>query len=218
MDDKTETVLDHTYLRPGIVTRAGAIGLAAIGIGAGVLFACYGASFFFNTNSKRLDALTAKVEEIAQRPDRTDEVITKLDDLRREAGKIGGGITAHLASIEGSLKELKQRPIISDSQDRRGKTINGNVIMTEVTVFHQVSHDNGSVYTGWDYPDGASANQPPISQYCRWSSGPLGRTSSGAWVTINLAKNGMRLPDIADGVPRLEEALKKCVWWNGSTN
>jgi hypothetical protein len=171
MEDKTETVLDHTYLRPGIVTRAGAIGLAAIGIGAGVLFACYGASFFFNTN-------------------------------------------AHLASIEGSLKELKHRPIISDSPGPRGKTINGNVIMSEVTMFHLVRHDKGSIYTGWKYPDGASANQPPIAQYCYWQDW----VGDGASVRIDLANNGVRLPNIANGVPRLEDALKKCVWWNGSTN
>ena len=106
MEDKTETLLDHTYLQPGIVTRAGAIGLAAIGIGVGVLLACWGASFFFNTNNNRLDVLTAKVEKLAQRPDRSDEVVAKLDDLRREAGKIGGGITARLASIEGSIEEI----------------------------------------------------------------------------------------------------------------
>ena len=156
-----------------------------------MLLACYGASFFFNTNSKRLDALTA--------------------------GKIDAGITAHLASIEGSLNELKHRPIINDSPDYRGKTINGNVITSEVTVFHHVSHDNGSVWTGWKYPDGASADQPPIRQYCYWS-GPLGGASSGASFRIELANNGVRLPNIADGVPRLEDALRNCVWWNGSTN
>src|SRR5262249_55485657 len=198
MDDKTETVLDHTYLRPGIVTRAGAVGLAAIGIGAGVLLACYGASFFFNTNSKRLDALTAKVEEIAQRPDRTNEVIAKLDDLRREAGKIGSNITAHLASVE----ELKNRSLIRGNPDEHGTPVNGNVITTEVTVFKSVRHDSGYIFTGWDYPNGASANQPPIRQHCYWTdrAGP----SSGAWVRINLADNGVRLPNIADGVPRLE--------------
>jgi hypothetical protein len=214
MEDRTETVLDHTYLRPGIVTRAGAIGLAAIGIGAGVLLACYGASFFFNTNSKRLDALTAKVEKIAQRPYRTDEVLAKLDDLRRETGKNDAYIAARLASIEGSLNELKHRPIISDNSDHRGGTINGNVITSEVTVFHTVSHDNGSIITGWRYPDGASANQPPIGQFCYWS----GPWDGGVSVRINLANDRVRLPHIADGVPRLEDALKQCVWWNGSTN
>jgi hypothetical protein len=218
MEDKTETVIDDTYLRPGIVTRAGAIGLAAMGIGAGLLLACYGASFFFDTNSKRLDALTAKVEKIALRPDRTNELIAKLDDLRHEAGKIDARIAAHLASIEGSLNELNHRPIISDNPDHRGKTINANVITSEVTVFHTVPHDNGSIYTGWRYPDGASADQPPIRQYCYWDSGTVGGALSGASVRINLANNGVRLPNITDGVPLLEDALKKCVWWNGSTN
>jgi hypothetical protein len=217
MEDKTETVLDHTYLRPGIVTRAGAIGLAAIGVGAGVLLACYGASFYFNTNSKRLDALTAKVEEIAQRPDRTDKVIAKLDDLSREARKIGGNITTHLASVEQSLEELKNRSFIRGNPDEHGTSFNGNVITTEVSVFKIVSHDSGHIYTGWDYPNGASANQPPITQYCYWSH-RVGDPSSRTSVRIELAKNGVRLPNIADGVPRLEDALKKCVWWNGPTN
>jgi hypothetical protein len=214
MENKTETLLDHTYLRPGIVTRAGAIGLAAIGMGAGVLFACYGASFFFNTNTKRLGALTAKVEEIAQRPDRTDEVIAKLDDLRREAGKIGGNITTHLAFVEESLKELNNRSFIRGNPDEHGTPVNGNVITTEVSVFKMVPHDSGFISTEWKYPNGASANQPPLEQSCFW----LGRMSSGASVRIDLAHNGVRLPNIVDGVPRLEDTLKKCVWWHGSTN
>jgi hypothetical protein len=215
MDDKTETVIDHTYLQPGIVSRAAAIGLAAVGIGAGVLFACYGASFFFNANSKQLDALTAKVEEIAQRPDRTDEFIAKLDDLSREAQQIGDGTAAHLASIEARVKELK-RPIISEVPDGR-KTIDGTVITSAVTVFNRVSHDTGYITTGWQYPNGASANQPPTSQYCYWTHS-AGDPSNGASVRIELADNGVRLPKIADGVPRLEDALKRCVWWNGSTH
>jgi hypothetical protein len=217
MEDKTETVLDHTYLRPGIVTRAGAVALAAIGIGAGMLFACYGASFFFNTNSKRLDALTVKVEEIAQRPDRTYEVIAKLDDLRREVGKIGGNITVHLASVEESLGGLKNRSFISGNPDEHGTPVNGNVITTRVSVFKHVRHDSGEIVTGWDYPNGASANQRPIAQYCYWSDW-VGLPANGTSVRIILAENGLRLPNIGNGVPRLEDALQKCVWWNGSTN
>ena len=211
-----EAVLDPTYLQPGVVARGGAVALAAIGIGAGVLLACYGASFFFTTNNKRLDALTAKVEESAQRPDRTDEVIAKLDDLRREAGKIGSGITARLASIEGSLEELKHRPIIPGNPGAHEKTVNGNVIEREVTVFHTVPHDNGAVVTGWQYQDGASADQPPKKQFCYWNSERLGGTTAQA--TVWLANDGVRLPNIGAGVPRLEDALRECVWWNGSTN
>jgi hypothetical protein len=213
MDDKTETLLDHTYLQPGIVTRAGAIGLAAIGIGAGVLLACWGASFFFNTNSKRLDVLTAQLEKLVQRPDRTDEVVARLDDLRRDAGKIGGGITARLASIEGSIEEIKHRPIISGNPSNHEKG-NGHVIEREVTVFHSVPHDNGSVYTGWVYPDGASADQQPKKQYCHWRSENLG----GTMAVVVLANDGKRLQNIGDVVPQLENALQKCIWWTASSN
>ena len=162
MDDKTrETVLDPTFLQPGVVARGGALALAAVGIGAGVLLACWGASMFFNSNSKRLDALTAEFEELVQRPDRTDELVAKLDDLKREAGKMGSGIPARLASIEGSIEEIKHRPIIPGNPGNHEKT-NGTVIERQVTVFQTVPHDNGSaVVTGWQYPDGASADQPP---------------------------------------------------------
>ena len=215
MEDKTETLLDHTYLQPGIVTRAGAIGLAAIGIGAGVLLACWGASFFFNTNNNRLDVLTAKVEKLVQRPDRSDEVVAKLDDLRREAGKIGGGITARLASIEGSIEEIKHRPIISGNPDNHEKP-NGHVIEREVTVFHWVPYDNGSIWTGWRYADGASADQPPKNQFCYWTSEQFGGTT--ARTTILLANDGKRLQNIGAGVPQLENALQKCIWWTESSN
>ena len=215
-DNKRETVLDSTYLQPGIVARAGAVGVAAIGIGAGVLLACWGASFFFNTSNKRLDALTAKVEELVQRPDRTDEVLAKLDNLNREAGKIGGNITTHLVSIEGGLEELKHRPIIAGNLSDHEKTVNGKVITKEVTVFREVPHDNGRVVTGWLYPDGASADQQPKYQFCYWTTEPLGGTTNRT--STSLAENGVRLPNIGPGVPRLEDALKECKWWNAASN
>jgi hypothetical protein len=221
-------------VKEGSMLRAAGIAIIAAGVGLGILLACWGASFFFNPDDgavlKRLDVLTEKVEELAQRPDRTDEVVAKLDDeagkigeitakldsLNREAGKIGGNITTRLASIEGSLEELKHRPIIAGNPSDHEKTVNGNVITREVTVFREVPHDNGRVITGWKYPDGASADQRPTSQYCYWKSEPVGGTTSSA--IIYIANDGVRLQNIGAGVPRLEDALKECVWWNGSTN
>jgi hypothetical protein len=166
---------------------------------------------FFNSNSERLDALTAKVEELVQRPDRTDEVVAKLDNLKREAGKMGSGIPARLASIERSIEEIKPTPFISGNPGNHEKS-NGNVIEREVTVFHTVPHDNGSaVVTGWKYADGASANQPPKNQFCYWGSERLGGTT--ATTKIDLANDGKRLPNIGAGVPQLENALQKCIWW-----
>jgi hypothetical protein len=217
MDDKTqETVFDATWLRPGAVAKGGAIALAAVGIGAGVLLACWGASMFFNTNNRRLDVLVTKLDELVQRPDHIDEVTNRVDDLNRDATKIGNAITNRLASIENSLEELRRKPIFPTNAGEQ-KTVNGNVITKEVTVFHMVPHEGGSVHTGWRYPDGASANQKPTNQFCYWTTGPLGGTTQEA--TTYIAKDGARLNNIGPNVPQLEDAIKKCVWWpNGGSN
>jgi hypothetical protein len=168
----------------------------------------------------RLDDLTAKVESLVQRPEISlDTVIAKLDDLgsasKRDAEAIPGSIAQRLASIDERLEELKRRPVISGNTGTNGgKTINGSVIEKEVTVFHTVKHYSGNVVTGWTYPDGASADQRPTSQYCYWGSEPLGGTTGKA--TIYIASDGTRLPNIAQGVPQLAEAMQKCIWWNGS--
>lgn len=217
MDDRTrETVLDPTYLQPGAVARGGAVALAAVGIGAGVLLACWGASMFFNSNNRRLDVLVSKIEELTQRPDRTDDVINKVDDLNRGATKIGNSIMARLNSMEGSLEELKNRPFLRGNPEEHNTPVSGNVITTQVTVFKIVPHvDNSSVVTGWVYANGASANQSPIREYCYWSSEPLGGTTQTA--RIDLATNMVQRPNIASGVPRLDEAIKKCVWWRSGS-
>jgi hypothetical protein len=57
-----ETQLDHIYLRPGIISRAAAVGLAAMGVGAGVLLACWGLSFFWHVDN----AVVRRLEAIAE--------------------------------------------------------------------------------------------------------------------------------------------------------
>ena len=222
-----ETVLDPTYLRLGIITRATVIGLAALAVGAGVFLACFGLSYLWPYDLpvlERLDAMNATLEKIAQRPDRTDEILAKLDRLNVVIGSkidqldiasIRGSLDQRLAIIEGRIIEeiKKQRPIIRGDTGQ-GTDRNGNVITKEVTVFHNIAHENGTVVTGWRYPDGASADQRPTHQYCYWSSGKLGGTS--AETTIHIAVNGTRLSNIASGVPRLEAALPRCVWWSGA--
>jgi hypothetical protein len=215
MDDRTrETVLDPTYLQHGVVARGGAVALAAVGIGAGVLLACWGASLFFNTNNKRLDVLITKIEELAQRPDSADEVVTKVDDLNRGANKIGNTIINRLASIEGDLEELKHRPIFPTNPGEQ-KTVNGNVITKEVTVFHFVKHESGGVFTGWRYPDGASANQKPINQFCYWSSEPLGGTTQTATIRVQRPETApwhyVNIPiHLATGEPATYDANRDC--------
>jgi hypothetical protein len=216
MDDKPhETVFDATWLRPGVVAKGGAIALAAVGIGTGVLLGCWGASMFFNTNNRRLDVLVTKLDEFVQRPDHSDEVTMRVDDLNRGATKIGKSITDRLASIESSLEELKHRPIISGNPDKHEGQIDGKVINKQVTLFHTVPWDNNSsIVTGWQYANGASADQPPIRQYCYWTSEPLGGTTSQA--RVDLALNGVSMSNIGSGVPRQDDSLKECIWWRAS--
>jgi hypothetical protein len=60
-----ETQLDHIYLRPGIISRAAAVGLAAMGVGAGVLLACWGLSFFWHVDNAAVRRLEAIAEQTA---------------------------------------------------------------------------------------------------------------------------------------------------------
>jgi hypothetical protein len=207
-----ETVLDPTYLRPGIVTRGTVIGLVALAVGAGVFLACFGLSYLWHSDKKlleHLDAINAKLETIANRPDRIDEVIKKIDDLGSGIAFVGEGFDKRLVAIE-----KKVAPIITGGPPVPSHDNHGNVIIREVTVFWNTEHEGGNVVTGWRYPDGASANQAPTSQYCYWSSGSLGGTSAEA--TIHIATNGVRLVNIANGVPQLNEAFQKCRWWSGA--
>jgi hypothetical protein len=220
-----ETVLDPTYLRPGVVTRAIVVGLASLAVGAGVFLACFGLSYLWHPDRgllERLDAMNVTLENIAQRPDRTDDVLAKLDRLnvvvaskidQIDVASIRSGLDQRLSVIEQRIEEIK-KPQIIPGPSGPWRDDHGNVITKEVTVFHNIPHEKGTVVTGWRYPDGASADQRPTSQYCYWSSDPLGGTSAQA--TIHIAVNGTRLPNIAAGVPRLEDAVQKCVWWNGS--
>jgi hypothetical protein len=56
-----ETRLNSTYLRPGPIARAAAVAIAAAGIGAGVLFVCWGASLLLH-DKPRTDVAAAELE------------------------------------------------------------------------------------------------------------------------------------------------------------
>jgi len=216
-----ETVFDPTYIRPGIVTKGAVVSLSAIAVGFGVLLVCFGLSFFFHFDKPvltRLDATLVKLDAIAAKPDRTDEVLARLDsigDLVRskidENNLSNGHLRNQLGSIQAQIHDLKNKESIY--QAPQTKSSDGKVINTEVTVFKSIDHEGGSVHTGWTYPNGASADSPPKHQYCYWASGHLGGTTAAA--RIDLAVNGEQLPNISEKVQHLEEALNKCIWWDG---
>ena len=204
-----ETQLDHTYLRPGIISRAAAVGLAAMGVGAGVLLACWGLSFFWHVD----DAVVRRLEAIAKQTAGLSDVVR--DEIRTLSLRTTENIDAlggKLDALEHRVDAIHQRVTVTRSfQGGSGqpeRTGAGDVIRREVHVFKSVSHEGGDVMTGWQYKDGASDGQP-MRQYCYFTIG-----NNGVATRIELALNGQRLfNENVTRVPRLEEALAKCQWW-----
>jgi hypothetical protein len=208
-----ETQLDHTYLRAGIISRAAAVGLAAVGVGLGVLLACWGASFFWHIDDavvRRLDGIGKQTaglsdvlrDEISSLSLKTTE---SLDALGGKIDVLGGKIDA----LGNRVDVIDQRVLVSRSpSDQPERTPDGDIIRRQVTVFKTVTHADGDVITGWVYKDGASDGHP-MSQYCYYMSG-----KNGASFKIDLASNGQRLfNENVTKVPQLEEAIAKCQWW-----
>jgi hypothetical protein len=197
-----------------------------VGVGAGVLLACWGLSLFFHYDSpvvKRLDDLGAQLETMSHSEAETLKTLTyNVGQLVQKIGQQGvkeSAIEERLATIGERLELALKRqnpansPIIGVNTGSDGNITNGSVIETEVTVFHTVKHEGGAIQTGWKYPDGASADQRPKEQYCLYLSDKLAGTTAAA--AVYLADDGVRLQNIGP-VPKLEKALRKCVWWTGS--
>jgi hypothetical protein len=216
-------------VREGSMLRAGAIGIAAAGLGVFVLLTCWGISLFNHNGladriedalKQRTDALVAVIRDTAK-PDRTDEVLTKLDSvvasLRSRIDDYNASsmssISRQLDIIQSQIYDLKSKsPIIVPP---KAKEEDPKIIQTEVTVFKSVEHEGGRVHTGWTYPNGGSADSPPRLQFCYWSTQPVGDTT--AVIDVWIAVDGKQLANIPPNIPNLSGALDKCIWWGGGT-
>ena len=136
-----------------------------------------------------------------------DLVRSKIDENSLSKGHLSN----QLDRIQAQLNDLKNKESIYQAPPT--KSPDGKVITTEVTVFKYIDHEGGSVHSGWTYPNGVSADSPPKRQFCYWTSGHLDGTTSAAH--IDLAVNGEQLRNISQKVLHLEEALNKCIWWDG---
>ena len=91
----------------------------------------------------------------------------------------------------------------------RGKTAAGDAIRREVTEFSECKAWARQRNDGWKYQDGSGGR--PIQQYCYY-----GISIRSFTMTVQIATNRIRLPNIVNGVvPDLEGALAKCQWWQG---
>jgi hypothetical protein len=189
-----EQQLDATYLRPSFVAKAFALSIAAIGIGTSILLAAYGLSLFWRPTPipTTLDIRIANPELI----------------VRQEK--------PFLLAPQETLSTYPQgpnnRPAQSSDLPRKGvddpATPAQEVIQQEVIVFSSVKHINGSIVTGWKYPNGSGS--VPSSQFCYFSSPNADKSSK----RVDIAVNGTPLDETAlTLVPESGEALKKCQWW-----
>jgi len=190
-----EQRLDASYLRPKLVEPAAAIGISAAGIGMGVLLAAWGISFLWRSTPPEIAVRIANPElRVSQN---APLIVTQHKPfvlVQPEPLKVDRGDLAN-----------KVEQLLTDA-----KTIAGDVIDREVTVFSNMKHGPGSVVTGWNYRDGSG--RVPVGQYCYYTAPNPDRSST----KVDIASNGVRTPNIdAALVPGLEGALSKCQWWQG---
>src|SRR5713101_1327561 len=190
-----EQRLDASYLRPGLVERAAAAGLSAVGIGSGVLLAAWGVSLLWRYTPP----------EIAVHIANPDLFVTQNAPLTVTQDKPFALAQPEPLKIDRGDLANKVEQLGTDA-----KTTAGDVISREVTFFSNVRHGPGSVVTGWNYKDGSG--RVPVGQYCYYTAPNPDRSST----KVDISSNGVRTPNIdAALVPALEGALSKCQWWQG---
>jgi hypothetical protein len=189
-----EQQLNATYLKPGVMERAAAIGIAAAGIGTGVLLAAWGISSLWRYTPP----------EIAVRVANPEIRVTQDKPLT-----VASPPPIKIDPDVPTLKIERSSPSPGNGLGTDRKTSEGDVIRREVTVFSTVKHGTGYVTTGWNYRDGSGG--VPVRQYCYYSAPNI----DSSITRINIASDGTRLPNASSLVPELEGALAKCQWWQG---
>jgi hypothetical protein len=190
-----EDQLDGTYLRPGVIERATAIGITSVGIGTGIFIAAWGVSLLWHYTPSEITARIVNPEvHVTQNGPLTVGQEKPFTIAPPEPLKIDVG------DLAGRVEQLR----------REVKTADGNVISREVTVFSNVNHGPGFVVTGWSYPNGSG--RQPVRQYCYYTA----TIPDGSSTKVDIAFDGTRTTNVGKApVPDLEGALTKCQWWQG---
>jgi hypothetical protein len=164
------------------------LGLAALGIGMGVLLGAWGISFLWHYTPPELHVTQDKPFIVEQEK---PFVLAPPEPLKIDPAS--------------SITKSDQPPAIAN--EAGVNTANGEVIRREVTVFWSEKHGPGDVTTGWHYKDGSGG--VPVKKYCYYAV----LNGDGSTTKVDIAFDGTRLPQItAPLVPDLEGALAKCRW------
>jgi hypothetical protein len=195
-----EQRLDATYLRPGMFERAAAMGIGAVGIGAGILLATWGISLLWRYTPPEIRIANPEIRVVQSEPLTVTQdkpfILAQPEPFKIDPGQV-------------TVKVEHQPPATGGVGGDR-TTASGEVIRREVTVFSNVKHGSGTVVTGWNYRDGGGG--VPVRQYCYYDASNVDHSST----RVDIAFNGVRAPHAsAILVPDLEGALAKCQWWQG---
>lgn len=188
-----EQQIDDRFLRPTPMARACAIAVTAIGLGCGILFAAWGASFLFRPNLSIPEIRIANPE------------VRIASDSRV---RISEDSALSLSSPSAARTTFTANPLASLPARLSGDAPKDESVLREATIFSSVKHTSGMVVTGWRYA--SSADQVPHTQYCYFSS----RKDDGTRLIVDLA-TGRSNPLNANSalMPEFDEALAKCQWW-----
>lgn len=209
-----ETQLDARYLRPGALSWSGAIGLGAVGVGLGVLLACWGLSLFWHRDDLALHLIPGLETRITEGLDALGQRIARLEQRPVQVVPAPAPTPAPAPRETSTLR--RDDCVLIDPQGRHIDCTGthelveqpGNIIKREVTAFFYVKHGDGAVATGWTYKDGGSDGVPQ-SQYCYYTVA----NAQGGSIKIDIGSDGGRLSNAdMSTVPSLEEALGKCHW------
>src|SRR4051812_38783000 len=150
-----EQVLDATYLRSGPLARASALGIAASGIGAGILLAAWGVSLIWRPSPATMEVRIAnpEIRVTQQNPFLVTQdaplTIAPIPPVKIDPSQL-------TVKVDQALPQLP--PLLG------GQAARDEVIRREVTVFSTVKHEAGSVVTGWRFENGGA--RVPNNQFC----------------------------------------------------
>jgi hypothetical protein len=155
-----EQRLNATYLHPGVMQRAAAVGIAAASIGAGVLLAAWGISLLWRYTPPEITVRVANPE---------------IRVTQEKPFTIAPPPPLQIDPATPPLKVERAAPF-PGSGSAESKTETGEVIRREVTVFSSVKHAAGQVTTGWNFRDGSGG--APVAEYCYYLARNLDNSKS----------------------------------------
>lgn len=168
--------------------------------------ACFAGYSYITDSRTSLAKLTDAMADALSR------VVLKVNDVKIN-GSVPldtGGATVRLGTKGASValdsaatNEKRLVPPISPESQTK--------VVTDYTLFYSVSFGNGSVVTGWHYPESNPAG--PDTQYCYYST----KSAGGASNRFDIARDGQPLPPPQRLPVDVSQAFTYCTRFGSAT-